>query len=496
VLMPYKNLVISHCVLAILLSLSSTAYSESQCESMPDLKTQSIAGTLSRADFESYLQLPFEVPDGTKRITVDFSYDRSERTTVDLGLLDPLGFRGWSGGNKNRFVITQNYATPSYNAGPIVAGDWHVLLGVPNIREGQVAGFSVEITLECRLSPDVQVAAGDRGVDWDVGDLHAHTAHSDGSCDSLLGESVPCPVYLSLEAAAREKLDFISITEHNSTSQIAMNLELQSYFDSVLLVPGREVTTFYGHANVFGTTEFIDFRLQAGSTKNADYLHSQVEELGALMSINHPGSASGEDCMGCGWVLDDTDYAKVRAMEIVNVGYVDMPRGKAHIDFWEQRLNEGHKITGIAGSDNHRATRPRTHPSAIGNPRTWIFANNLSVSSLVEGIRSGKVYVDASGGAVRLNNFTVGGAEMGEDLAITEGPIALMLNWQSDESLSPVVIHQGEVLKLNSTTLAGTSFNGELDFAKLTLPGWVRVNLVNENGAIRLLSNPIYLEFK
>jgi predicted metal-dependent phosphoesterase TrpH len=480
--------------LAILFFISSAAYSQSQCESTPGLHSQTMIGSISRADFETYLEIPFKVLEGTREITVSFSYDRSERTTIDLGLLDPAGFRGWSGGNKNQFVVAQNFATPSYNAGPIAGGVWSVLLGVPNIREGQVADYQIEIALKCELLPEDQIAAVDRGPDWYVGDLHTHTGHSDGSCESLLGDNVPCPAYLSLEAAAREKLDFISVTEHNSVSQNFSNLEMQNYFDSVLIVPGREVTTFFGHANVFGSTEFIDFRLQAGSSKDANFLHDQVDKLGAVMSINHPGSPSGEDCMGCGWVLEDTDYTKITAMEIVNVGYVNMPLGKAHIDFWEQKLNEGYKITGIGGSDNHRATRPTTQPSAIGNPRTWIFANNLSVASLIEGIRSGKAYVDASGGGARLLNFTVDEVEMGGELAVNESPIALKLGWQSEETLKPIIIHQGKVLSLNNQKFDDASFRGDLDLSSLTVPGWIRVNLVDENGAIRLLTNPVYLE--
>ena len=40
--------------------------------------------------------------------------------------------------------------------------------------------------------------------------------------------------------------------------------ELQPYFDRVLLIPGREMTTFYGHFNIFGVTQFIDFRVTPG----------------------------------------------------------------------------------------------------------------------------------------------------------------------------------------------------------------------------------------
>ena len=72
-----------------------------------------LAGTISRQDFEAYVELPFDVPTDVKRIGVEFDYDRGERTTIDLGLLDPHGFRGWSGGNKRRFFVSANAATPS-----------------------------------------------------------------------------------------------------------------------------------------------------------------------------------------------------------------------------------------------------------------------------------------------------------------------------------------------------------------------------------------------
>lgn len=480
-------------VLLVTVALPSFAMAQSQCDLSPELKSQVLEGFITREDFETYIELPFEVAEGTKSISVHFSYDRKERTTVDLGLLDTHGFRGWSGGNKSNFIITQNFATPSYNAGPIDAGTWYVLLGVPNIREGQRAGYEVNIELECELLPETSPIPSDRGQDWYVGDLHMHTGHSDGSCDSLSGQVVPCPAYLSLEAAAKEELDFISITEHNAVSQLASRLEYQRYFDSVLLMPGREVTTFYGHANVFGSSEFIDFRLQAGSAKNAGYLHDQVELLGGLLSINHPGSPSGEDCMGCGWVLTDTDYSKVEAMEIVNVGYVDLPRGKAHIDFWQQKLNEGYRITGIGGSDNHRATRPISQPSAIGNPRTWIFAENLSVQSILEGIRAGNVYVDASGGSVRLDDFRIGEAEMGDEILLSNTDLAVSLSWQSTEDLHVQFIHQGRELEVSANSQSDSEFTGKIDPISLTTPGWIRINLVDGNGAIRLLGNPVFL---
>src|SRR5690606_12073212 len=103
-----------------------------------------------------------------------------------------------------------------------------------------------------------------RGPGWYRGDLHLHSAHSDGSCDSIAGRRVPCPLYRTLEAARQRGLDFVAVTEHNTTSHAAALRELAPYFDRMLLIPGREVTTFHGHFNVFGITSPIDFRIAEG----------------------------------------------------------------------------------------------------------------------------------------------------------------------------------------------------------------------------------------
>ncbi len=59
----------------------------------------------------------------------------------------------------------------------------------------------------------------------------------------------------------RRGLDFIAVTDHNTISQYDALRELQPYFDQLLFIPGREVTTFQGHANVFGITRFVDYRI-------------------------------------------------------------------------------------------------------------------------------------------------------------------------------------------------------------------------------------------
>ena len=67
-------------------------------------------GTVSGADNQTWRLVPFDVPAGTTRITVDFDYTtRDERTTIDLGVLGPDGFRGWSGGNNGSTLEPPDY---------------------------------------------------------------------------------------------------------------------------------------------------------------------------------------------------------------------------------------------------------------------------------------------------------------------------------------------------------------------------------------------------
>ena len=214
-------------------------------------------GTVNGNQNHSYVEAPFEVPSGTQRLTVLFRYTgKEERTTLDVGVWDPEHFRGWSGGNKSSFTISATDATPSYLPGFLTPGIWKLMIGVPNIREQSVASYEADIYFESATGNKTPQSFGDKPLrsspGWYRGDLHMHTAHSDGQCDSQTGKRVPCPVFLTLQAAAARGLDFIAITDHNTTSQYNSLRELQPYFDRLLLIPGREITTFEGHANIFG----------------------------------------------------------------------------------------------------------------------------------------------------------------------------------------------------------------------------------------------------
>jgi hypothetical protein len=87
-------------VMILLCALATGAFAADKAQ--PDAV---LRGALTGQDNQTWRLVPFDVPAGTTRITVDFDYTtRDARTTIDLGIVGPDGFRGqdgfrgWSGG--------------------------------------------------------------------------------------------------------------------------------------------------------------------------------------------------------------------------------------------------------------------------------------------------------------------------------------------------------------------------------------------------------------
>lgn len=369
-----------------------------------------LKGKVERKDFHTYITQPFTLPAGVKRLRIEFSYNgKAQHTTIDIGLMDPARFRGWSGGARNVFTISDMDATPGYLPGPLPGGKWALLLGIPNIREGVVSEYEARLYIDTEATvtafSDTPICAK---PGWYRGDLHMHSGNSDGKCTSQSGKEVPCPVYRVVETAADKGLDFIAVTDHNTISQADALRELQPAFDKILLVPGREITTFYGHANVFGVTDYIDFRMTNPSYAAAKSWMSAVNRSGGIISINHPGVPSGEACMGCGWEIQDIPDKVITAVEVLNGGSMkySVEGSIEGWDLWHKMLNHGQRVTAVGGSDDHRA-------GTIGIPTTVIYMKELSVQGLIDGIRSGRVYIDIEGNKNRFLDLSADEVYMG-----------------------------------------------------------------------------------
>ena len=459
-----------------------------------------LEGHVTGAQNKTYFEVPFEVPAGTHRISVDFSYTgKAQHTALDLGIFDPLRFRGASGGNKSHFTISETDATPSYLPGVIPPGQWKLLIAVPNIRVSQVAHYRAEIRFnspaEDRGFTSAPLATGEH---WYRGDLHMHTAHSDGSCASQSGKRVPCPVFLTAQTAASRGLDFIAISDHNTDSQYDVMRELQPYFDKVLLIPGREITTFWGHFNIFGVTQFVDYRTVAHNGLDLNGVLRDVAAKGGIASINHADAPSGEICMGCGWRPPaPVDMNLFTGVEVINGGQILL----SSADLWDKEIAAGHRLTALGGSDNHNATIPAGQPGAIGRPTTVVEASELSVPAILDAIRHGRVFVDLTSSHNKILDLDAQAgakhARMGEGLNTAAGTLVhlnvhieacsgdsvhLLLDGHESSALAPKLVPGPDTtLRAQWTAVAGRH--------------WLRAEVRDNHGALLVLSNPIYINF-
>ncbi|HEX5284329.1 MAG TPA: CehA/McbA family metallohydrolase [Bryocella sp.] len=493
------------CALAILLAVGAPPCRAQQPMSTSETSKPDITlhGVVSGSQNHSYVEVPFHVPAGVHRVTIIFSYTgREQKTALDLGLEDPTELRCWSGGNKSTLTVGLSDATPSCLPGPIPAGTWNVLIGVPNIRAKVSANYTASVFLSrsglVSDEPTVLREPLRPGPGWYRGDLHMHTGHSDGHCPNQSGKMVPCPVFMTVEAAERRELDFIAITDHNATSQYDAMRELQPYFNNVLLIPGREITTFQGHINFLGTTDFLDFRVGSKGVPTLNVLLQNAQRLGAVVSINHPNAPGGEICMGCRWTPEaPVDMHYFTAIEAVNGGGEDPT--ESGVPFWQEQLKLGHRLTAIGGSDNHQPLLPPNATNAVGHPTTVVYARELSTAAILGGIRSGRVFIDVAGTRNRLLDMSghtssasavMGGllaAKAGEQIDVEaeidggDGDSAQLIEGSGQGSNNPTQAVHGDHASLHWAVTAGSGRS------------WFFVEVRDASGQVLLLGNPIYV---
>lgn len=346
-------------------------------------------------DGGDFFALPFEVPEGTaeievRRVVID------EEDVIDFGVWAPDGFRGWSGGNTEPAVIGEEAASRSYLAGPLTPGTWEVVLGRARVRRPP-AEYRVEITLRdaptLEADPDRRpwdAPVVEEGPRWYAGDFHVHSRES-GDAVATLDE---------IAAIARERgLDFVVITDHNTTSHHELLAAATERHPGLLFIPGSELTTYGGHANLFGARGYVDHRIgMDGHTLN-DAL-SEANAARALVSINHPALDLGDMCIGCAWAHEDTDYDLVHAVEIATGGWAEAGFlfTLDAMGFWDSRCDRGAHLAAVGGSDDHRAGQDLgLFQSPVGSPTTMVFANALSEAAILEGIRNSRTVVKLQG---------------------------------------------------------------------------------------------------
>lgn len=472
----------------------------------------SLTGSITGAQLATYVEVPFNVPPGADSLSISFDHDgRGAGATLDLGLRDPTGFRGWSGSNKSTIFIAANEATPSFRAGPVSPGTWTLLIGVPAIRADMTTHYEATVVLNGPSS--LNAASGEPG--WRRGDFHAHTGHSDASCANKHGLRAPCPVHETTASAERAGLDFLAVTDHNTFAQNNALRELAPFHPDLTLIPGAEITTFLGHANALGVHYPLDFQLGTARLPDIDTLIDQIEKQGGLLSINHPGLPSGPACMGCGWTAK-TPWDRIAAIEVING---DGVRRNIHegplsgITYWQKLLDQGHRLIAIGGSDNHDPTDDAgVRQSPMGKPATVVWSDNSGDAAILAGVRSGRVFLDVGNVKDRLIDIEarIGDAvtPMGGQLRLAPGADAALFVTvagvtDADGRQGVVTFVSGglDVMQpamlaadMQSTDMHSTERpSAHFSLKKDAQHGWIRADVRDASGRLLLLSNPIFV---
>ncbi len=337
----------------------------------------------------------FEVPEGVVEIEVRHD-DMSEANILDWGVYDAAGFRGWGGGNSEPAVIGIDAASRSYVPGAIEAGTWRVVIGKAKIVESP-APYHIEVVLRgtATLEPQPErmpyaaVEPLSTEARWYAGDFHVHSRES--------GDASP-PIDEIATFARGRGLDFVELSDHNVVTQSDFIGAAQPDHPELLLLPGIEFTTYAGHANAVGATVWVDHKIGQPDV-TIDGAIAAIHDQGALVSINHPVLALGDLCIGCAWE-HEVDPLSIDAVEIATTGLDAggaLFTGKA-IEYWDDLCDAGSHAAAIGGSDDHSAgLSDGAFNSPIGDPTTMVYANELSVAAILDGIRASRTVVKLQG---------------------------------------------------------------------------------------------------
>jgi hypothetical protein len=495
-----------------------------------EIYQQSLRHHFTRADKarSDYAYVSFSLPQAARRLQVSYRYSASMSSdqveggnVIDIGLFDPrgsdfpggAGFRGWSGSARSEFTLGLEEATPGYLPGPLPAGEYKVILGLYRIWE---AGADVEIEIEAELDPSLTLPAeaaedsgsGEGTVDtsgsqrdispppvassrgelegglWLRGDLQSHTVHSDakGTLEQLIGK------------ARAIGLDFLAVTDHNTVSHHPFLPALAG--DDLILIPGQESTTYYGHMNIWNTSHWCDFRCRSDEEMAA--VIALAHANGGICSINHPKQG------GPAW-----EYSTDLPVQTMEVWQGPWPhRNTESLALWDRLLNEGRRLPAVGGSDYHCPSGEDTNFLRLGQPTTWVKVDERSAAGILEALVAGRTCISAMPEGPRLEiSASAGGqsAGMGETIAPgADGKIAVRVEVLGGRGRTLRLVADGQ--SAHEVTIQEEKATVEVDLAVQT---YVRAELVADmpvellpkgappgldlRGWRWALSNPVYV---
>ncbi len=460
---------ISRKAIAIVLLMSATClYGKAK----NDTTVVRINGSFERSDYYRPRYSPVMIPKNTVKLIVDqsFSTPDGRKCNIDLGIFDgdgygfnnSEGFRGWSGGARRHFEISEAYATPGYLPGKIESGEWNIVQML--VADVPLVDWTLEVTVITgrpegeKFTPCYAAESVNKTPGWYRIDMHVHTEHSDG-------KNTPVEV---VEAAKEAGLDGIVSTDHNTTSSLSHWGKVPA--EDFLVINGMEVTYAEGHWNIINISpdNWVDFRFRRNDRERYAEAISKARKDDVILVANHPYNGTFRH-----------DKSAMDCIEVWN-GPWDRTDAEA-VSVWQDMLESGVYKVAVGGSDYHRPG------NVIGLPHTVIKSDGLSRNEIMKGIRGAGCYIAADSGI--SVTFEVTGndgnkAGIGESIYAENPVISFSSNYSG-------------VLKLYSDK--GLFFNGKADAGEtvnvkaVNGTGWVRAELYAADGSMKALTNPIFI---
>ncbi len=440
-----------------------------------------IHGALNPQTSKQHIPHAFTVPVGASKLFIKLEYTphhvagQPYNNMLCLTLFDPEGCRGARHNNPDQsLTITEFSATPGYTPGKLQAGTWTIFIDTHRILPPDEIKYKLEIEISTEPLDEMTPQWAKRSVKsreqgWYRGDLHGHTLHSDASWD--------VPEFV--QYARDYKLDFVTLTDHNTVSALSQLDSLAG--DDLLTMGGSELTTYYGHALSLGVRTWQEWRVGVNNITMPE-IALQVKNKGGIFIIAHPKSIGDPECTGCDWHYADMMPGNARHIEIWNGDWAGDSGNEKGLELWYRWLNKGYRMVATAGTDSHGPTKNQN----LGF--NHIYANDLTELDILNAIQQGHLYV-SSGPKLELvaKNQTLERAMMGDEISGDE--VTLSLNWSDCQ--------EGDVLKLIiNGDVATEQFPAERGLLEWALPNhahWCVVEMRNKHGEMQAVTNPIFV---
>jgi hypothetical protein len=257
------------------------------------------------------------------------------------------------------------------------------------------------------------VSLNSQTLNYYYGNLHSHTAYSDGNKDaSTSGVSTPSASYAY--AKLSQHFDFLGISEHNHYSGGSVGMKLQYYAQGLAQAAAANTGTFLclygmewgvsstgnGHVVIYGFNQLIGWETESWGA-NYDIYNGEYDYIGLFRKVTnnttsfsylaHPYSTDFSN-------LSNTPYNASYDSAIVGVpfrsgiynsttvNYTDYPNGD-YFGYYRKMLSLGYHLGIGYDHDNHNTTFGRNNGG-----RLVILAPSLTQPNLITAMQKMHFY--------------------------------------------------------------------------------------------------------